>query len=77
MLVQHISINAPKQGYGAALYKLLQNLYPEYRLVSSGAMNAKTDPSQEKANAVYLWEKLVRLGYAETSEENQFRMKKQ
>ncbi len=74
-LVQDVSIHKAKQGYGVSLYLLLQSLYPTYQLVS-GDMSAKDDPRQEKPNAVYLWEKLVRLGYAEEYEKGKFRMKK-
>jgi hypothetical protein len=76
MVVEDIIIARPKQGYGVSLYRTLQAQYPEYRLISSGQMKSKDSDSQEKPNAVYLWEKLVSLGFAEEDREGGFRMKK-
>lgn len=64
MIVDDIKIERQREGYGVATYKSLQSLYPGYEL-RSGQMHAKTDPAQEKPNAVFLWEKLVSLGLAE------------
>lgn len=74
--VESIVIHTPKQGYGASVYKSLQSGYPEYQLISSGQMRAKTIESQEKPNVIYLWEKLVSLGYAEKDGKGGFKMKK-
>ena len=76
IVVEDIVITHPKQGYGVSLYKTLQSTYPDYQLVSSGQMKAKDLDSQEKPNAVYLWEKLVSLGFAEEDGSGGFRMKK-
>lgn len=73
MIVQRITIDKPRSGYGASTYKTLQNMYPDYRLMSSD--NMVKDPLEEKPNEIYLWEKLVRLGYAEEYEKGKFRMK--
>jgi len=76
LTIETINIVKKKQGYGESSYRLLQSMYPDYTLVSSSQMNKKDDPAQEKPNAVYLWEKLVRLGYAEEDGTGGFRMKK-
>lgn len=74
MIVDDIKIDRQREGYGVATYKSLQSQYPDYEL-HSGQMNAKTDPTQEKPNAVYLWEKLVSLGLAEKDGSGGFHMK--
>ncbi|MBP7805248.1 MAG: hypothetical protein KA052_03475 [Candidatus Pacebacteria bacterium] len=76
MIVQHIYINKPRQGYGVSTYRMLRDLYPDYTLNDSGeAMRAKDNPEQELANAEYLWKKLVQLGDAEEIEGGGYRMK--
>ena len=75
IIIQSVQIDKPRQGYGVSLYKLIQSLYPKYQLQSSDGMVAKSDESQEKPNAVYLWEKLVQLGYAEECGNGEFKMK--
>ncbi len=77
LIIQHISINKPKQGYGAGLYRYLQGLYPDFELHSSDQMNAKEHVEQEKPNAVYPWEKLVKEGLAEEDPDGGFRMRRQ
>jgi hypothetical protein len=74
--IESIVIQIPKQGYGVSLYNTLQSMFPKYQLISSGQMRAKSIESQEKPDAVYLWEKLVSLGYAEGDRINGFKMKK-
>lgn len=73
MVVDDIKIERQREGYGVAAYKSLQSFHPSYEL-RSGQMNAKTDPAQEKPNAVYLWEKLVSLGLAEKKDSGDFYM---
>ncbi|MDP3965690.1 MAG: hypothetical protein Q8Q13_02740 [bacterium] len=71
-----MKVNKQGQGYGVSLYRFLQSKYPEYQLQSSDQMSEKRDVSQEKPNAVKLWEKLLRLGDAEEDGKDGFRMKK-
>jgi hypothetical protein len=76
IIVQSVTIDKPKQGYGVEVYKSIQHRYPDYQLQSSGQMNKKDTEDQEKPNAVYLWEKLVKLGLAEGDKNGGFKMKK-
>ncbi|HEY0220812.1 MAG TPA: hypothetical protein VGC58_01165 [Candidatus Paceibacterota bacterium] len=77
IVISHIGITSPRQGYGKATYKYIQDMYPDYTLVSSGKENMvhKTDENQEIPDAIRLWESLVKAGLAEFNGEV-YRMKK-
>jgi len=74
IIIQSVLLIKKRQGYGEALYKCIQFTYPSYRLISSDQMNARSSENQEKSNAKYLWEKLVRKGIAEKDETGRFKM---
>ena len=76
IIISVIDIKNPRQGYGVSVYKAIQESYPDYTLESSDQMNKKDNEDQEKPNAVYLWEKLVKLGLAEKNRDGGFKMKK-
>lgn len=68
IIVQSIDIDIKKEGYGVAVYKMISEMYPDFTLVSSSEIAKKDSADQEKPNAIYLWDKLVSLGYAEKDE---------
>ena len=75
VFVSDIEIDKRRQGYGVATYKYIQSIYPDH-ILTSGQMNRKDDPNQEKPNAEYLWLKLVGLGLAEKMPDGSYRMRK-
>lgn len=75
IIIQSIDIKQPGKDYGKAVYKAIQDSYPDYILVSSDSMTHKTDPNQELPDAKNLWESLVRNGFAEKTETG-YQMKK-
>lgn len=75
IIIQSVEICQQGKGYGKAVYKHIQNLYPDYTLVSSDMMIHKTDEAQEIPDAIRLWESLVKADLAEKTETG-YRMKK-
>ncbi len=69
IIIQSIEIKDQGKGYGKAVYKSVQDRYPDYRLVSSDQMTHKTNSEQELPDAVRLWESLVKSGLAEKTED--------
>ena len=75
IIIQSVEISQQRKGYGKAVYKHIQNMYPDYTLTSSDSMVHKTNEDQEMPDAVRLWESLVKSDLAEKTDTG-YKMKK-
>lgn len=67
------SIEISKKGYGKSVYKLLQEKFSDYVLISDKeTMNYKSKPTQSLSDAVYMWESLVKENVAKKIGEKEY-----
>ncbi len=77
IFIRGIEIKNPNfrsKGYGKSIYKHIQETHLDYIVVSDpDTMDVKTNENQEKSDAVYMWDSLVKEGLAIKSAEKNYR----